>query len=218
MDLDLIQLQKKEINLKSKQEKITYFSNKFLETYMNFSKDKKKYIKKYINNKSYQKKIILEFKKFSKDISKEDSILLGNIIIKLLKLLSKNNVKLVQNSQKNKVEEISPTTNQFHEICMKIKEHYNDLILLLQKDAQEYTTLVMTTNDCLMNGKLSQKKLIITRKESLTELIYLIDFEKKIIKKKSALLTVNEIPKFELTYKKFAEYLANKKIKYAIKK
>ena len=41
MDIDLIQLQKKEINLKSEQEKITYFSNKFLETYMNFSKDKK---------------------------------------------------------------------------------------------------------------------------------------------------------------------------------
>ena len=61
---------------------------------------------------------------------------------------------------------------------MKIKEHYNNLILLLQKDTQEYTTLIMTTNDCLMSGKLSENKLIITRKGSLTELIYLIDFEK----------------------------------------
>lgn len=205
-------------NLK-KNEIIKNFANKFLEIYTNFSAEKKTFLNKHITNKKYQKKLIRDFVKFSKEkiTSKEDSITYGKLMTKLLKAISILNLTTEKTSEEKESKQTAITSKQFHDMCKKINEQYNELIKILQKDYKENTTLIMKSTDSLMTGTLSQKKLIISDKSDTSELIYSIDFKKNTIEENSIQLSTTQIPKFESTYKKFAKYLENEKVKFSIK-
>ena len=218
MRVNIENLKQKEIEVNKKNEIIKSFSKKFLEIYTNFSAEKKTFLNKHITNKKYQKKLIRDFVKFSKEkiTSKEDSITYGKLMTKLFKAISILNLTTEKTSEE-KPKQTAITSKQFHDMCKKINKQYNELIKILQKDYKENTTLIMKSTNSLMTGTLSQKKLIISDKSDTSELIYSIDFKKNTIEKNSIQLSTTQIPKFESTYKKFAKYLENEKVKFSIK-
>ena len=208
-----------EIQDLKKNEIIKNFANKFLEIYTNFSTEKKTFLNKHITNKKYQKKLIQDFVKFSKEkiSSEEDSIIYGEVMIDLFKTISEINITTEKNSEEKESKQTAITSKQFQGMCKIINEHYNDLIKVIQKDYKKNSTLIMKSTDSLMTGTLSQKKLIISDKSDTSKLTYSIDFKKNTIEENSIQLSTTQIPKFESTYKKFAKYLENEKVKFSIK-
>tara|TARA_A100001015_G_scaffold174960_1_gene194498 strand:- start:2018 stop:2680 length:663 start_codon:yes stop_codon:yes gene_type:complete len=220
MDVNIKKLKEHEFDVKNNKIKIESFSKEFVEIYESLSVKKKELIKNQIENKTYQKKIILNFLKFSKEKgnSKKDSIIFGRLIVKLLEIISKLNLKtpkvIQEIDSKNKTIPL-----EFHkEVCKKIKEHYIDLETFLKKHPNNPSTLIITTTDSLMTIELSQIKLILINKKLSPKIIYTIDFKENVIKKNSIKLKYNQISKFESIYKQFAKYLAENKVKFAIKK